>query len=116
MRKVIVTAIAALALTGTFASTASADVLVNSPNSHPYCGDAIKVGTWAQAWTTGSRKVTITARYLDTGGVWWRKRVTASKKRWKFFYIAPPGCRDIRITYSGPGWATSFRVYFGTGD
>lgn len=115
IRKLVITGAAAAALLIP-ATAANASVLINAPDTHPYCGDAIKVGTWAQSWTTGNRHVTITARYLNSGRVFWRRIVVASKRNWNFYYIAPYNCANTKITYSGPGWSQSYRIYFGVGD
>ena len=112
MTKLItVVAVAALALP----AAASADVLINAPYPlRKVCGDAIKVGVWAQPGTTESRRVTITARDIS-GHVWWHKTVTAPFRDWRYWYLPSGrsgGCGTTLVTYSGYGWHQTFRVRF----
>jgi hypothetical protein len=96
----LIAAIAAAAFAAP--ASAQADVLVNAPSTHAVCGDAIRVGVWAQPGTPSpERAVLITARDRRTGIVWWSRAVTATS-RWRFWSL-PSGrrgqCGTTVITY-----------------
>ena len=68
-------------------ATAGADVLVHAPKSRLVCGDAIRVGVFAQPGTPiRERRKSISAIDKRTGRVWWRKTVTATT-RWRFWAL-----------------------------
>jgi hypothetical protein len=96
-------------------ATAGAAVLFDVPQKTLVCGDAIHIGVWAQAWTTGSRKVSIRVVDVQTERTWWSKRITASKDRWRNWQL-PSGyrgqCGDTKITVRGSGWDHTFPVRF----
>ena len=81
---------------------AEAKVLVVAPKTHAVCGDAIRVGVFAQLGTPKpERAVLITARDRRTGVVWWSRAITA-KSRWRDWYL-PSGrggqCGTTVLTY-----------------
>jgi hypothetical protein len=96
----LIAAIAAAAFAAP--ASAQADVLVNAPSTHAVCGDAIRVGVWAQTRHAEPRaRRPHTARDRRTGIVWWSRAVTATS-RWRFWSL-PSGrggqCGTTVITY-----------------
>ena len=96
-------------------SSAAAAVLVNAVPKHLVCGDAIKVGVWAQPGTSGDRTVRIKAVGTKTGKTWYRRTATARTSGWQYWTL-PSGrrgqCGATTIVYSGPGITAKFRVRF----
>jgi hypothetical protein len=85
-------------------AAAHGDVLVSAVPSRLVCGDAIRLGIWAQPGTTSNRRVRMTAIDRRTGRVWWRKTAMASTRRWHYWTL-PSGrqgqCGPTTIVYRG---------------
>jgi hypothetical protein len=101
-------------------AAASADVLVNAAPCRLVCGDAIRVGIFAQIATRGNRTVRIRAVDDRTGVVFWRRTATAHIGRWRYWSL-PSGrggqCGATTIVYQGrrpdgSSWTGRFHVHF----
>jgi hypothetical protein len=118
MRRIVVLAVLVVALVT--AAVANADVLVNAVPKTLVCGDAIQLGIWAQAGTTGNRTVRMSAIDQRTGRVWWRRTATAPTRAWRYWSL-PSGrngrCGRTTIVYrghreDGSSWVARYNVRF----
>jgi hypothetical protein len=107
--------VATVALVLAPAAAARAAIRVEAIPKRLTCGDAIVPGVLAERDTTGSRRVRIRAIDVATGKVWWHKRVRATRRHWRWWYLASGmdgNCGETKIEYRGRGDRIVYRVRF----